>query len=131
MTPEQEKQKAEAEKMFAALAGGLSNLAPGGAQVLEVKKTEDSAPPPAQEEKPAEEPAPAPAAEEGGEGDPEGEDSADDEVGLGEAAEGAGETIEDGLEDGDILMEGVLRKRGDVTKCERKIRPCPLQAASH
>ena len=128
MSQEQLGQMAQAEDMAAALAGGMASLQvqqdPSPAPAPEP----EPAPKPAPEPEKAVEPAPEPekAAEED-EGE-EGEEDEEDEEGPVDGVDSAEEEEEINLgeegvpeaEDAPIFMEGLLKKRGDVTKSWRE-----------
>ena len=116
MSQEQLGQMAQAEDMAAALAGGMASL----------QVQQDPSPAPAPEPEPAPKPAPEPekAADEGEEGEEDeedeegpvdGVDSAEEEEEINLGEEGVPEA-----EDAPIFMEGLLKKRGDVTKSWRE-----------
>ena len=126
MSQEQLGQMAQAEDMAAALAGGMASLQvqqdPSPAPAPEP----EPAPKPAPEPEKAVEPAPEPekAADEGEEGEEDeedeegpvdGVDSAEEEEEINLGEEGVPEA-----EDAPIFMEGLLKKRGDVTKSWRE-----------
>ena len=117
MSQEQLGQMAQAEDMAAALAGGMASLQvqqdPSPAPAPEP----EPAPKPAPEPEKAVEPAPEPekAAEEDEEGPVDGVDSAEEEEEINLGEEGVPEA-----EDAPIFMEGLLKKRGDVTKSWRE-----------
>ena len=125
MSQEQLGQMAQAEDMAAALAGGMASLQvqqnPSPAPAPEP----EPAPKPAPEPEKAVEPAPEPekAAEED-----EGEEDEEDEEGPVDGVDSAEEEEEINLgeegvpeaEDAPIFMEGLLKKRGDVTKSWRE-----------
>ena len=128
MSQEQLGQMAQAEDMAAALFGGMASLQvqqdPSPAPAPEP----EPAPKPAPEPEKAVEPAPEPekAAEED-EGE-EGEEDEEDEEGPVDGVDSAEEEEEINLgeegvpeaEDAPIFMEGLLKKRGDVTKSWRE-----------
>ena len=117
MSQEQLGQMAQAEDMAAALFGGMASLQvqqnPSPAPAPEP----EPAPKPAPEPEKAVEPAPEPekAAEEDEEGPVDGVDSAEEEEEINLGEEGVPEA-----EDAPIFMEGLLKKRGDVTKSWRE-----------
>ena len=128
MSQEQLGQMAQAEDMAAALAGGMASLQVQQDPSPALAPEPEPAPKPAPEPEKAVEPAPEPekAAEED-EGE-EGEEDEEDEEGPVDGVDSAEEEEEINLgeegvpeaEDAPIFMEGLLKKRGDVTKSWRE-----------
>ena len=125
MSQEQLGQMAQAEDMAAALAGGMASLQvqqdPSPAPAPEPEPAPKPAPEPEKAVEPAPEPEKAAEEDEGEEGEEDeegpvdGVDSAEEEEAINLGEEGVPEA-----EDAPIFMEGLLKKRGDVTKSWRE-----------